>query len=88
MTVFRTSCIDTTSAKPMMGSVAKKERSVSARSGQFTRRFSLDFFVPMPIRCVEALTRAGEFEKPLLYRAVSMFEVRGRVFWLTMPLKM
>ncbi|KIM60387.1 glycoside hydrolase family 15 protein [Scleroderma citrinum Foug A] len=24
--------------------------------------------------CVEALTRAGEFEKPLLYRAVSMFE--------------
>jgi GH15 family glucan-1,4-alpha-glucosidase len=25
--------------------------------------------------CVEALTRAGEYEKPLLRRAVEMFEV-------------
>ena len=32
------------------------------------------------IRCVEALTRAGEFEKPLLRRAVAMFEVRCHFF--------
>ena len=33
----------------------------------------------LPTRCVEALTRAGEFEKPLLHRAISMFEVCGRL---------
>ena len=32
------------------------------------------------------LRRAGEFEKPLLYRAVAMFEVRSHVFWFTTPL--
>lgn len=27
-------------------------------------------------RCIEALTRAGEFDRPLLQRAITMFEVR------------
>ena len=27
-------------------------------------------------RCIEALARAGEYEKPLLNKAIAMFEVR------------
>ena len=33
----------------------------------------------MGFRCVEALARAGEYDKALLTRAVSMFEVSVRL---------
>jgi hypothetical protein len=29
-------------------------------------------------RCIEALTRAGEFDKAALQQSIRMFEVRGR----------
>jgi len=61
-------------------SVAKKGRSACARCGTFFFFFHMtgvDNYLHFTIRCVEALTRAGEVDRRLLPKAVNMFEVRS-----------
>jgi hypothetical protein len=53
---------------------AKKERFVCARSGARGWQKLLLFLISYT-RCIEALTRAGTYDKVLLQRAISMFEV-------------
>lgn len=73
----RASCIDTTSQKPTTGSEVKREHSVCAPYGKpgicapsaqphLPGRFAN--------RAIEALTRAGEYDKGMLSKAVTMFE--------------
>ena len=53
---------------------AKKEHFVCARSG--ARGLStVSLFLISSTRCIEALTRAGTYDKALLQQAISMFEV-------------
>ena len=37
----------------------------------------------MMSRCIEALARAGEYDRAMLNRAVAMFEVRIIRFWIS-----
>ena len=44
----------------------------------FFHRTGVDSYLHFLIRCVEALTRAGEVDRRLLPKAVNMFEVRSQ----------
>jgi hypothetical protein len=57
----------------------RKERSVCARYGnRFYAHFnsSLSRF----FRCVEALTRAGQHDKAMLQKSITMFEASGFIY--------
>lgn len=60
----------------MTGLVARREHFAYARCGMFYNGLLLPTITPVSFRCVEALTRAGEYDRSLLQRAVAMFEVR------------
>lgn len=54
----------------------KKEPFACVLYGKGTLACSTTMFPTLPIiRCIEALARAGEYEKPLLAKAIRMFEV-------------
>jgi hypothetical protein len=57
----------------MMGLAERKGRSVCARCGEESGEISVG--LSQRNRCIEALTRAGQHDLPMLYKAVTMFEV-------------
>ena len=57
--------------------VVRRGHFVYARYGAFHLGAALPTLRWSFFRCVEALTRAGEYDRPLLQRAIAMFEVRN-----------